>query len=128
MLYLNTNSNGQIIYLTLDEARQWLPPYTHYLVALTHEENGAAGNSLHQVVNVLLENQRFTKLEISTIGLTLRGRYRYKVWAQNSATNIDPTNVAVVGVAEEGLVELVDNATFYNVSEPIINNDIIYHG
>lgn len=129
MLYLNVNQPGQIIYLSLDEARQWLPPYTHYLVGIYHEENGTeSGESLHQVTNVLLENQRYTKLEISTIGLTLRGRYRYYVWAQNSPTNVDPENPAVVGMAEEGLVELLDNSAFYNVSDPTINNDIIYNG
>jgi hypothetical protein len=128
MIYLNTNTAGQLIYLTLDEARQWLQPYTHYLVGFVHEENGQGGEALYQVANVLLENQRFTKLDITTIGLTLRGRYRYFVWAQNSATNVDPTNGVVVGLAEEGLVELLDATTFYNVSEPTINNDIIYNG
>jgi hypothetical protein len=41
---------------------------------------------------------------------------------------VDPENGVVVGLAEEGLVELLDNSTFYNVSDPTINNDIIYHG
>lgn len=128
MLYIQTNTANQIVRLTLDEARQFLPAFTNYLVVITHEENSSVGNELRQVASVISETQRITTLEISTIGLTLNGRYRYEVYGQNSATNIDIDNAVVVGLCEEGLVELTDNTSYFEVPNVTIQDDIIYNG
>lgn len=72
------------------------------------------------------ENVRITQLSVTTVGLTLAGRYRYEVYGQNSAVNINPTNAAVVGIVERGYVVLTDNTTWFDVPPSIIPNDIIY--
>lgn len=129
MLYLQTNTANQIVRLTLDEARQFLPStFTNYLLVITHEENSAVGNDLRQVCSVIMETQRITTLNITTVGLTLNGRYRYEVYGQNSAVNVDPNNVTVVGVCEEGILELLDNTTYFDVPNVTIQDDIIYNG
>jgi magnesium-transporting ATPase (P-type) len=127
MIYLQVNNNNQIIYLSLDEARQYYAtPYTHYLLVLTHEENSTTGEELAQVATIVNENVRITQLSVTTVGLTLAGRYRYEVYGQNSSSNINPLNVAVVGIVERGYVVLTDNTTWFDVPPVTIPNDIIY--
>jgi hypothetical protein len=128
MLYLQTNTSNQFVRLTLDEARQFLPTFTNYLVVITHEENSIVGDEIRQVAVVLAETQRITTLQITTVGLTLNGRYRYIVYGQNSSTNIDINNAVVVGVCEQGLVELKDNTIYFDVPNVTIQDDIIYNG
>jgi len=127
MIYLNTAQGNQTIYLSLDEGRQYFATaYTHYLLVLTHEENSTTGTQLAQVATIVSESVRVTQLTITTVGLSLAGRYRYVVYGQNSSSNINPANVAVVGVVERGYAVLNDAATFYDVATNVITNDIIY--
>jgi hypothetical protein len=127
MIYLPVNTANQTIYLSLDEARQYYAtPYTHYLLVLTHEENSTTGEELAQVAVIVNENVRITQLSVTTVGLTLAGRYRYEVYGQNSSSNINPTNAAVVGIVERGYVVLTDNTTWFDVPPVTIPNDIIY--
>ena len=127
MIYLNTNASNQSVYLSLDEARQYYATaYTNYLIVLTHEENSTTGNELAQVATIVSESVRITQLTISTIGLTLPGRYRYDVYGQNSSSNIDPTNATVVGILQRGYAVLNDNGTYFDVPTVTIPNDIIY--
>jgi magnesium-transporting ATPase (P-type) len=127
MIYLTTNTANQQVYLSLDEARQYYSTaFTNYLIILTHEENSTTGNKLAQVATIVSESVRVTHLTITTIGLTLAGRYRYEVYGQNSAINTNPTNAAVVGIVERGYAVLNDNTSWFDVPVNTIPNDIIY--
>ena len=127
MIYLQTNTSNQQVFLSLDEARQYFATaYTHYLIVLTHEENSTTGEKLAQVATIVAENVRITELLITTVSLTLAGRYRYEVYGQNSAVNLDPTNGAVVGLVERGYAVFTQNTTWFNVPVVTIPNDIIY--
>jgi hypothetical protein len=127
MIYLNTNTANQQVYLSLDEARQYYSTaFTNYLIILTHEENSTTGNKLAQVATIVSESVRVTHLTITTVGLTLAGRYRYEVYGQNSAVNTNPTNAAVVGIVERGYAVLNDDTSWFDVPINTIPNDIIY--
>lgn len=127
MIYLQTNTSNQQVFLSLDEARQYFATaYTHYLIVLTHEENSTTGEKLAQVATIVAENVRITELLITTVSLTLAGRYRYEVYGQNSAVNLDPTNGAVVGLVERGYAVFTQNTTWFDVPVITIPNDIIY--
>jgi magnesium-transporting ATPase (P-type) len=127
MIYLTTNTANQQVYLSLDEARQYYSTaFTNYLIILTHEENSTTGNDLAQVATIVSESVRVTHLTITTVGLTLAGRYRYEVYGQNSAVNTNPTNAAVVGIVERGYAVLNDNTSWFDVPINTIPNDIIY--
>jgi magnesium-transporting ATPase (P-type) len=127
MIYLTTNTANQQVYLSLDEARQYYSTaFTHYLIILTHEENSTTGSDLAQVATIVNETVRVTQLTITTVGLTLAGRYRYEVYGQNSAVNTNPTNAAVVGIVERGYAVLNDNTSWFDVPVNTIPNDIIY--
>jgi magnesium-transporting ATPase (P-type) len=127
MIYLQTNTSNQQVFLSLDEARQYFATaYTHYLIVLTHEENSTTGEQLAQVATIVAENVRITELLVTTVSLTLAGRYRYEVYGQNSAVNTDPTNGAVVGLCQRGYAVFTQNTTWFDVPVVTIPNDIIY--
>jgi hypothetical protein len=129
MVYLNTNTGSQTLRLSLDEARQYYSTaFTDYLLIISHEENSNVGNTLAQVPTILNENQRFTELDVTTVTLTLPGRYRYEVYGQNSAVNLDPNDASVVGICERGYLYLNDSGNYYDVPTITIQDDIIYNG
>jgi len=126
MVYLNTNTANQYAYLSLDEGRAYFNvAFTHYLLVMTYE---MTGEQLAQVVEVINENERVTKIRLTTVGLVDAGRYHYEVYGQNSAVNIDPTNAAVLGLIEKSLMILQDETIFFDVSSPTIPVDVIYTG
>ena len=127
MIYLNTNTSNQQVFLSLDEARQYFSTaYTDYLLVLTHEENSTTGTYLAQVPTIVSESVRITQLLVTTITLTLPGRYRYEVYGQNSNSNTDPDDAVVVGLLERGYAVLKSNDQWYDVPTDVIPNDIIY--
>jgi hypothetical protein len=126
MVYLNTNTANQYAWLSLDEGRAYFNvAFTHYLLVMTYE---MTGEELAQVVEVINENERVTKIRLTTVGLVDAGRYHYEVYGQNSSSNIDPTNAAVLGLIEKSLMILQDGTIFFDVSSPTIPVDVIYTG
>jgi len=126
MVYLNTNTANQYAYLSLDEGRAYFNvAFTHYLLVMTYE---MTGEQLAQVVEVINENERVTKIRLTTVGLVDAGRYHYEVYGQNSSSNIDPTNASVLGLIEKSLMILQDGTIFFDVSTPTIPVDVIYTG
>jgi hypothetical protein len=126
MVYLNTNTANQYAWLSLDEGRAYFNvAFTHYLLVMTYE---MTGEQLAQVVEVINENERVTKIRLTTVGLVDAGRYHYEVYGQNSSSNIDPTNASVVGLIEKSLMILQDGTIFFDVSSPTIPVDVIYTG
>lgn len=129
----NVNSTGQILYLTLKEAvKHFTSSFTDYLVILTassHEENFA----FIPVVND--DNARYTKITLATnaddalngsILAERAGQFKYEIYGQNSATNLDPEDAVVVGLLEQGIFEMVDS-TDYTEEYNITLENVEYH-
>ena len=126
MVYLNTNTANQYAYLSLDEGRAFFNvAFTYYLFVLTYE---MTGEQLAQVVEVIDENERVTKIRLTTVGLVDAGKYKYDVYGQNSDDNLDPTDASVVGLVERGSMILQDGTIYFDVSSPTIPVDVIYTG
>ena len=126
MVYLNTNTANQYAWLSLDEGRQYFNvAFTHYLLVMTYE---MTGEKLEQVVVVINENERVTKIRLTTVGLLDAGRYHYEVYGQNSSTNTNPTDESVVDKVKEGLMILSNGTNYFDVSTPTIPVDVIYTG
>jgi hypothetical protein len=126
MVYLNTNTANQYAWLSLDEGRAYFNvAFTNYLLILTYE---MTGEKLAQVVDVVMESQRVTKIRLTTVGLIDAGKYKYEVYGQNSAVNLDPTDASVVGLIERGSMILQDGTIYFDVSTPTIPVDVIYTG
>ncbi len=135
MLYVVTNTPNQSAYLTLKEGALLLgTTFTHYLLELKSE----LGNNVYRLVpTVMGESDRITHLVIGTdlndptagsVLITSAGRYSYKVYGQNSATNIDPLDASVVGMVEQGLAELTNSNNLYSQPTTAISPDIVYNG
>lgn len=126
MINLITNTAAQTIYPSLDEGRQYYADtFTHYLFILIREENTATGLDLAQVATIVSENARYTELTVTTVGLDLPGRYQYIFYGQNSGSNIDPNNAAVVGIVERGLCILSDSTVYFTAASQAINDDYV---
>lgn len=72
------------------------------------------GTKLAQVLDVVNENTRATEVTLTTVGLTNTGKYQYFVYGQNSASNLDPNNAAVVGLVERGTLVIEGEAASFD--------------
>jgi len=133
MISLLPNTASQDIYLTLREKAKDLPLYTNYLVIFT---NMMSREEYPFVANVLSDNDRYTKIRISTdsnaptsgdILVTETGQFWYKVFGQNSSSNLNPNDVSVVGEIERGTLHIQTQETFYNPNAVSIPDNIIYY-
>jgi hypothetical protein len=130
MIHLSPNSASNLVNVTPFESRKFLPSFTHYLLELTNQ----ATQEKHYAVPVLsYDNERYTQFELDTnadttnsVLITESGLFTYKIWGQNSATNLDPTDASVVGVCEIGPCKVSDEPawTIPNVSIP---DNVIYY-
>lgn len=126
MFYLDANTAGQTIHLTLYEGRSYYATaFTHYLLILTREENSTGGLDLAQVPTIVSENERDTTLTITTVPLTAHGMYRYDVYGQNSGSNTNPNDASVVGLVEQGTCIIRDTTVYYDVPNITIPDDVI---
>lgn len=124
MINLQFDTANQTAWMTLAEGRLYYSTaFTHYLMVLTYMDGtiGDNGTQLAQVLDVVNENQRSTEVVLTTEGLSPAGQYRYEVYGQNSSSNLDPTNVVVVGLVERGTARISDGTTVFN---PIEGNNL----
>ena len=133
MIHLEPNSaTEQNIYLTLQEMKKDFDPFANYLVLF---QSMGSREDYYFIGNVETDNPRYTALSINTnnddplngdILLEESGQYFYKVWGQNSTSNLDPTNVAVVALIEEGTLE-VTGAIGYDIPTINVPDNVIYY-
>ena len=133
MIHLNPNSaTEQFIYLTLQEMKKDLDPFTHYLIIL---ENMASTDKHAFVGDVEIDNARYTKISVYTnqpLGSASRvllietGFYTYKAYGQNSSTNLNANDASVVGLLEQGTLN-VAGATGYTIPDITIPDNVIYY-
>jgi hypothetical protein len=130
MLYLNSNSGNQNIYLTLQDAGRDYT-YTHYLFKLVHR---MSLEDFYFVGYVINDNPRYTKIQVATnatttnnVLLTETGDYDYFVYAQNSSTNKDPNNAAVVALIEQGTLR-VPGAGIVSLPTITLEDNVLFYG
>ena len=133
MIHLNPNSaDEQFIYLTLAEMKKDFDAFTNYLIIL---ENMASTDQHAYVGDVEVDNARYTKISVYTnqplgsssrVLLTETGLYTYKAYGQNSSTNLNASDVSVVGLLEQGTLN-VAGATGYEIPDINIPDNYIYY-
>ena len=136
MIYLLKNTAAQLLYLTLKEGELLLAnPYTNYLLELTNEQTL---EKLYAIPLQIAQNDRYTTIQIGTndneptdasLLINYPARFSYIVYGQNSSTNLDPTDEAVVGIIEKGYL-IVEDITTPRFTQPnlTIDSDIAYNG
>ena len=136
MLYLLTNTSAQLLFLQIQEGELLLSNfYTDYLLELTNEQTL---EKLYCIPQIAVTNERYTSILISTdandslnssLLIEYPARYSFKVYGQNSSTNLDPTNAGVVGMIEKGYLMVQDFSTPYFTDPNLsVNSDITYNG
>lgn len=136
MVYLLKNTAAQLLYLQIQEGELLLSNfYTDYLLELTNEQTL---EKLYCIPILVASNERYTTIEISTnannptagsLLINYPARFSYRVFGQNSSTNLDPTDNVVVGVIEKGYLIMQDLTTPYFTDPNLtIPSDIAYNG
>ena len=106
--------------------------FTNYLVLF---QSMASRKSIYFIGDVETDNERYTALSIFTnnndptngdILLEDAGQYFYKVYGQNSTSNLDPTDAVVVALIEEGTLE-VSGEVGYDIPTINVPDNVIYY-
>jgi len=121
MFFLQPNTASNDAYLSLDEARQFLPSFTHYLMVLTRDTGNLTDQGQGQVLTVVAEYERYTHVTVNTTPIEYEGVYVYEVYGQNSASNTDKNSEVIVGLVEQGtcvIGEPIDNFESPEVNIP----------
>lgn len=135
MIHLAPNAATNLIYVQPYQARKFLSTFTHYLVVFTELATAAT----HPVVlsTPLVDNERYTQARVPTDGtagaveagkvrILDSGMYTYKIYGQNSSSNLDPSDSSVVGVCERGMARVTAEAHWTTPSISIPDNVIYY--
>jgi len=126
VLYLDANTASQVIRLSLNEGRLFVDTYTHYLI---HIHAKATEIDYYLIADVDDENDRVTEITIGTnantpltssVLITASGEYLFYIYGQNSSTNLDPTNVLVMGLVEQGQLVVRGTQQYYEEDTTVI--------
>ena len=130
MIHLLPNSATNTVNVTPFEARKFLSAFKYYLLELTNQ----ATQEKHYAVPVLTyDNERYTQFDlptnsdtVSAVLITESGLYTYKIWGQNSKTNLDPADARVVGICEVGPCRVSDEPA-WTIPAVSIPDNVIYY-
>ena len=133
MIYLLPNQANQSVFVTLREASyEFTTEAESYLLHLSKVDGS---EDFYVIPVVLNNNERYTQLRIGThvnaatsgnILITESGEYAYTIYGQIGTTNLNPDNVAVIGVFEIGTCWVADDYTgYYFTDSPTIPNSFV---
>lgn len=136
MVYLLKNTAAQLLFLQIQEGELLLSNfYTDYLLELINEQTL---EKLYCIPTVVTTNERYTSIQVSTnannptagsLLINYPARFSFKVYGQNSSTNLDPTDASVVGLIEKGYLMVQDITTPYFTDPNLtIPTDVAYNG
>lgn len=130
MIHLTPNAAANVVSLSPYQARKYLATFSHYLIVLTNEATEATHAA---VLAPSVDNARETKFDLPTdadaageVLITQSGLYTYTVYGQNSSSNTDPTNGAVVGICETGSARVTASAAWSTPAISIPDNVVYY--
>ena len=132
MIHLTPKAARNEVYVSPYQSRKFLATFNYYLVELL---NNATREAFYFIADVAVDNERYTKIIVPTntddptagsILLTESGLYTYKIWGQNSASNLDPLDAVVVGACEVGSCKVADESAWTIPSISIPDNVIYY--
>ena len=131
MVAILPNTTSQNIYLTLKEKQKDIGAWTNYLIEI---EGEMSREKRYFIANVVNDNDRYTKIKINTnandalngdLLITETGQYWYKVFAQDSDSNLDPANS--IAEIERGVLHVQTEQEYYNLPTITIPDNIIYY-
>jgi len=134
MIYLQANTQGQSLFLTLKEGALIFGECSNYLMKIL---NQSTLQELYVIPLIISESERISELVISTnindpinasIEVLTSGRWHYTIYGQNSSSNLDPNDISVLGIYEMGYLQIIKPESFYSDPSLSIPSDIEYNG
>lgn len=131
MINFTPNSQTTVVVQPF-QARKYLPSFTHYLLEL---ESVATGAKYTLIFTPSIDNERYTKFVLYTnsnipvsgsVLITESGRYYYRIYGQNSSTNLNVNDSSVVGLCEVGYATATGEDAWSTPSINIPNNVVYY--
>lgn len=131
MIYLLPNQANQSVYVTLREAQYDFTTVADSYLLHLHKVDGSEDYYLIPVV--LNNNERYTELRISTnvdnavngsLLIEESGEYSYTIYGQTGTSNLNPEDIAIIGVFEIGTCWVADdyNGYYFTDSTTIPNS------
>ena len=133
MIRLIPNTAAQYMYLTLKESVKYLPAFTNYLVELKSLQSD---EKYYFIAALGVDSDRYSRIDVGldtndavngSIQITQSGQYKYTIYGQNSAINLDPDDISVIGIVEVGKCLVVTQENYFDEYTPTIPNDTIYY-
>ncbi|CAB5224002.1 hypothetical protein UFOVP386_17 [uncultured Caudovirales phage] len=134
MIYLQANTPGQSLFLTLKEGALIFGECSNYLMKIL---NQSTLQELYVIPQIISENERISHLGINTnfndplnssLEILNTGRYHYTIYGQNNSYNLDPNDSSILGIYEVGYLYILKPESFYTDPSLIIPSDIEYNG
>ena len=122
---VNTTST---VRMTLKESVIDIPVFTNYLLRIVNDYGDYTC-----IISPSIDVARYSEftLDLSqddavngAIQITESGEYRYFVYGQTNATNLDYTDAVVVGEIEKGTIRISDTVTYFNDVSSTIPKDV----
>lgn len=138
MLYLLQNTADQSLFTTAQELNRYLDAFTDYLLVFGMDL--ANDDTIYKLIPTVAEtNERYTKFTVSTdandptagsvlIPATISGKFHYRIYGQNSDTNLDPADASVVGLLEQGYLSVTSSTDYYNEQGGTLTTFVTYGG
>lgn len=138
MLYLSQNTANQTLITTAQELNRYTDAFTDYLLVFGMDL--ANDDTIYKLIPTVAEtNDRYTKFTVSTnaddptagsvlIPTTISGKFHYRIYGQNSSTNLDPTNAAVVRLLEQGYLSVSSSTDYFDEKGGTLPTFMTYGG
>ena len=120
------------MYLSPFQARKYLLTFTQYLMEI---KSMATSKTYTVILKVSTDNSRYTLATIGThqdraisgdIKIEDTGLYTFTIYGQNSSSNLDPKNGAVVGKCQQGIVQII-GAEAWTTPDITVPNNVVYY-
>ena len=95
----------------------------------------ATSKTFRLILNTSQDNSRYTLASIGTntddavngsISITESGFYTFKIYGQNSSSNLDPSDASVVGLCQRGLMQVIADEA-WTIPALSIPNNVVYY-
>jgi hypothetical protein len=133
MIRLIPDTADQFMYLSLKEANKYLPTFTNYLIEFRSLQSN---NTYYLIAELGVATDRYSRVDLGlntddavngSIQITASGQYKYTIYGQNSTTNLNPTDISVIGIVEIGKMVLVTQENYFDSYNPTIPPNTIYY-
>jgi hypothetical protein len=138
MNYILPNTPDQSVYFTAFELRRYYDAFTNYLLVFGMDFSN--DDTIYALIpEVDEDNQRYSKFTISTdandganasvlIPDTVHGLFRYRIYGQNSGTNLSPSDASVVAMVEQGYIQVNSEVEYFNEQGGSLPTFVTYGG